>query len=99
MWRGEPGARALVDEQSTGRVLENLFGNAAKYAPAGTAVTVSAAVEGGTVDKFIGDAVMAFWGAPRPDGDQAIHACRAALSIASAVAGHRVRWEGVTWRG
>lgn len=37
--------------------------------------------EGGTVDKFIGDAVMAFWGAPRPDREQALHACRAALAI------------------
>jgi adenylate cyclase len=38
-------------------------------------------VEGGTVDKFIGDAVMAFWGAPNPATDQALHACRAALQI------------------
>lgn len=51
----EPGARALVDEQSTGRVLENLLGNAAKYAPAGTAVTVSAVVEGGTVVLSVSD--------------------------------------------
>lgn len=33
----------------------------------------------GYVDKFIGDAVMAFWGAPVPDPDQAFRACRAAL--------------------
>lgn len=43
---------------------------------------VSAAIErnGGTVDKFIGDAVMAFWGAPHPDPDHARHACEAALA-------------------
>jgi adenylate cyclase len=41
--------------------------------------------ENGTVDKFIGDAVMAFWGAPRDDADQALHACRAALAICEGV--------------
>ncbi len=33
----------------------------------------------GTVDKFIGDAIMAFWGAPTPNSNQAIDACRTAL--------------------
>src|SRR5260221_1615587 len=33
----------------------------------------------GTIDKFIGDAVMAFWGAPVPNERHAIDACAAAL--------------------
>jgi adenylate cyclase len=35
----------------------------------------------GTVDKFIGDAIMAFWGAPLRDPDAAYNACRAALEM------------------
>lgn len=35
--------------------------------------------EGGTVDKFIGDAVMAFWGAPLLNQNHAYHACVAAI--------------------
>lgn len=33
----------------------------------------------GTIDKYIGDSVMAFWGAPVPDDDHAANACLAAL--------------------
>ena len=48
---------------------------------------VSAAVQdnGGTIDKFIGDAVMAFWGAPAPNPDHAVDCCRAALACQQAI--------------
>ncbi len=33
----------------------------------------------GTIDKYSGDNIMAFWGAPAPDNEQCLHACTAAL--------------------
>jgi adenylate cyclase len=38
---------------------------------------------GGAVDKFIGDSIMAFWGAPLPDSDSAYHACVTAVHMQS----------------
>jgi adenylate cyclase len=42
--------------------------------------------EGGTIDKYIGDALMAFWGAPEPLENAPEMACRAARKIALAMA-------------
>jgi adenylate cyclase len=42
-------------------------------------VTSAVAGERGTIDKFIGDSVMAFWGAPQPVEDHVWRACVAAV--------------------
>ena len=47
--------------------------------------------EGGTVDKFIGDAVMVFWNAPNLQPDHVVRACRSVL--AAKAAGERLNVE------
>jgi adenylate cyclase len=42
--------------------------------------------EGGTIDKYIGDAVMAFWGAPDEVANSADAACRSALKMRAKIA-------------
>ncbi|MFZ2444779.1 MAG: adenylate/guanylate cyclase domain-containing protein [Syntrophobacteraceae bacterium] len=46
-----------------------------------------------TVDKYIGDAILAFWGAPIPDDDHAVNACAAALACREKIADLNRRWE------
>ncbi len=46
---------------------------------------------GGTIDKFIGDAVMAFWGAPAANASHALDACRAALACQETLVRFNIR--------
>jgi adenylate cyclase len=48
--------------------------------------------EQGTIDKFMGDAVMAFWNAPLDDSEHAKHACQAALRIMQEMPGLNEHW-------
>jgi adenylate cyclase len=48
--------------------------------------------EGGTLDKYIGDAVMAEFGAPIAYPDHALRGCRAALRMAAAVERLTAKW-------
>ena len=56
---------------------------------------VSAAIseEGGTVDKFIGDGVMAFWNAPVQRPDHVLRGCAAALRAARRMERVNDAWE------
>ncbi len=47
----------------------------------------------GTIDKYIGDAVMAFWGAPEKDKDQSLNACKAALAIQKRLNDLNSQWD------
>ena len=47
----------------------------------------------GTVDKYIGDSIMAFWGAPIPDPHHAFHACQGALRCHERLRDLNRRWE------
>lgn len=47
----------------------------------------------GVIDKFIGDAVMAFWNAPLDDKKHALNACEAALKVEDEIKAIRKEWE------
>ncbi len=46
----------------------------------------------GTIDKFIGDAMLAVFGSPQPDDQQWQHAVQAAIEMQAAIAGLHARW-------
>src|SRR5208337_910085 len=64
-----------LDPEDVRALLEQFFG------------VIDAIVEryGGTIDKHIGDAAMALFGAPRAHGDDALRAIRAALEIQASI--------------
>ncbi len=46
----------------------------------------------GTLDKYVGDEIMAFWGAPAPQEDHALLACRASLEMMEALGKMNEQW-------
>jgi adenylate cyclase len=50
-----------------------------------TSLTAEIMANNGTIDKYMGDAVMAFWNAPLSDADHALNACTSALSMFTAL--------------
>ena len=69
--RGFTGISEGLDAEELTRFLNSLF----------TPLSNIILEEQGTIDKFMGDAVMAFWNAPLDDAEHPSHACRAALRI------------------
>ena len=47
----------------------------------------------GTLDKYIGDAIMAFWGSPYPQNDHAFMACACALEMLATLEKLNRKWE------
>jgi adenylate cyclase len=69
--RGFTGISEGLDAEELTRFLNSLF----------TPLSNIILEEQGTIDKFMGDAVMAFWNAPLDDSAHPSHACRAALRM------------------
>jgi adenylate cyclase len=76
-----------LSEQLDPRVLLELLN---EYLSPMTDIVVSD--HGGTLDKYIGDAIMAFWGAPHPAPDHPLLACRAALAMTERLQALRPGW-------
>lgn len=82
--------------------IENFTAMAADLAPEETmrrmsdlfeVVTQILLAHGATIDKYIGDAVMAFWNAPEQVEDHEALACRAALAMKEAATQEIAKWD------
>lgn len=73
--RGFTGISEGLDAEALIRFVNRLF----------TPLSGAILAKGGTIDKYMGDAVMAFWNAPLADPDHARNACRAALAMLAAL--------------
>jgi adenylate cyclase len=78
---------ATISEQLESQKLVSLLN---EYLSAMTEIVLR---NDGTLDKFEGDAVVAFWGAPIPQEDHAMRACRCALQMQEALVEIRRVWE------
>jgi adenylate cyclase len=66
------GLSESMDVQKLGTLLNRYLGE----------MSDQVLLNNGTLDKYIGDAIMCFWNAPLPQANHAVLACRAALAIA-----------------
>lgn len=80
--RGFTGISEGLNAEELTRFLNSLF----------TPLSKIILEEQGTIDKFMGDAVMAFWNAPLDDAEHPSHACRAALRMMSQMQDLNARW-------
>ncbi len=74
--RGSTSLSERLDPQRMTRIINDFF----------TPMTEAILAHGGTVGKFTGDGIMAFWNAPLAEPAHAERACRAALAMMAALA-------------
>lgn len=81
--RGFTDLSERLDPQQVTRLLNQYF----------TPMTRLVIAHGGTLDKYMGDALMAFFGAPGTQPDHATRACRAALAMRAELVHLNAAWK------
>ena len=77
-------SRRLTPEQNVAWVADSLG-----------AASECVLAEGGVLVDYVGDALMAMWGAPQPQPDHAARAARAALAVRAALPDLNTRWQPI----